>query len=603
MAISFATHARADVAPLDTHADEVTLDTKQRDLELRGHVTVESPPFHLSADALTLKRTPRGVDVDGRGRLAFCPCLGTPLTLGFGGAIVAPPGDLVLRSPTLDVYGVPVFWLPYFWFRSPARIGLLPPDVMYRGKDGLFLGEGIHLPWKTGDARSGLDLRAGAYLTGGSAFSGELRTASSTTKITWDHKDGDGVMVDARGALEGANEQSTKTTVAWDIDVLRGARGVSSTTDLDASSRVVDRASADAAVRDGGWTIASGVRTAAFRGGAFDEYGVAGPMISLRRADAIRGAGDYDVTLGGGALHSQDAGSTLAFARGEAGALLATHWGPIGADASARAAGDLADDGVARGIDGAGQLRGEIRLPLARAFDSGDPGDPWRHRVEPRAAVAALLSRGDDLIGSRFGRGLAAARGDAYLAEAGAASAVGRWGASEALEASASVGAIGGTTQSLALRYRANASSTYFGLGAEGAHLAAADFAGSAFVARSRLGAIDSLHLGVNVAARAGVDPIAARLLTDAPLEPSAGFFATEGWTGGSNVTVPWTTWLATSAGGDVDLTNQILVAARAGIELRDKCQCFAVRLAGAHRIGREGVDVWLSIDLAPRLR
>ncbi len=602
-AFSFTAYARADVAPLDTHADEVTLDAKQRDLELRGHVTVESPPFHLSSDALTLKRTPRGVDVDGSGRLAFCPCLGTPLTLGFAGAIVAPPGDLVLRSPTLDVYGVPIFWLPYFWLRSPARIGLLPPDVMYRGKDGLFLGEGIHLPWKLGDARNGLDLRAGAYSTGGSAFSGELRTAVSVTKITWDHKDGDGVLIDARGALEDEKDQSTKTAVGWDIDVLRGARGVVSTTDLDAAARVIDRASADAAVRDGGWTLSSGVRTAAFRGGAFDDFGVAGPAISLRRAEAIRGAGDYDITLGGGALHSQDAGATLAFARGEAGALLATRFGAVGADANAHVAGDLVDDGFEHGADGAAEARGEITLPLVRAFDSGDAGDRWRHRIEPRAAVAALLSRGDDLIGSRFGRGLASVRGDAYLAETGVASAIGRWGANEALEASASVGAIGGTSQSLAMRWRANASSTYFGLGAEGAHLAAADFAGSAFVARSRVGAIDSLHLGVNVAARAGVDPVAARLLTDAPLEPSAGFFATEGWTSGSNVTVPWSTWLSTSAGGDADLTNQLLVAARGGIELRDKCQCFALRLTGAHRIGREGVDVWLTIDLAPRLR
>ena len=154
-----------------------------------------------------------------------------------------------------------------------------------------------------------------------------------------------------------------------------------------------------------------------------------------------------------------------------------------------------------------------------------------------------------------------------------------------------------------AKRRRAAASTRFFGLGAEGAHLAAAGSAGSAFVARARTGALESLHLGVNVAARAGVDPIAARLLTDAPLEPSAGFFATEGWTGGGNVTIPWTTWLSTSAGGDVDLTSQLLVAARGGIELRDKCQCLAIRLAGAHRVGREGIDVWLSLDLAPAIR
>ncbi|HEX7664476.1 MAG TPA: hypothetical protein VF407_08200, partial [Polyangiaceae bacterium] len=412
----------ADIPPLDTHADDVTIDAKNRDIELKGDVTVDSPPFHLSSDALTLKTTPRGVDVDGHGKLAFCPCLGTPLTLGFGGAIVAPPGDLILKSPTLQIYGVPIAWLPYFWLRSPARIGLLPPDIAYRGKEGLFLGEGVHLPWKTGDGQNGLDLRAGAYTTGGSAFAGELRTPSSTTTIVWDHKDGDGVGVDARGAMEETSHDKAFTAVTWNVDALRGARGVAATTDVDAAARVVDRASADAALRSEGWTIASGIRSDSFRGSSFDDFGATGPILTLRRADAIRSAGDYDVTLTGGALHAQDEATTYSFARGEGGALLATRLGPVGANASLRAAGDVADDGFEHGVDGAAEARGEVALPLARAFASSEPGDPWRHRIEPRAAVAALVSRGDDVLGAHFGRGLAAASGDAYLAEAGLAS-------------------------------------------------------------------------------------------------------------------------------------------------------------------------------------
>ena len=46
---------------------------------------------------------------------------------------------------------------------------------------------------------------------------------------------------------------------------------------------------------------------------------------------------------------------------------------------------------------------------------------------------------------------------------------------------------------------------------------------------------------------------------------------------------------------------HPLVTAAWATIELRDKCGCFRVRINGAHRLGREGVDVWLGIDLAPR--
>lgn len=599
----------ADIPPLDTHADDVTIDAKNRDIALHGNVTVDSPPFHLSSDALTLRTTSRGIDVDGDGKLAFCPCLGTPLTLGFGGAIVAPPGDLILKSPTLRVYGVPIAWVPYFWLRSPARVGLLPPDIAYRGKDGLFLGEGVHLPWKLGDGQNGLDLRAGAYTSGGSAFAGELRTPASVTTLAWDHKGGDGVGVDARGAMEETSQGKAFTAVTWNVDALRGARGVAATTDVDSAARVVDRAGADAALRADGWTIASGLRSASYRGTAVRDLGATGPVLTVRRADALRGVGDYDVTLTGGALRAQDEATTYSFARGEGGALLATRVGPVGASAGLRAAGDVADDGFVHGVDGAAEARGQVALPLARAFASSEPSDPWRHRIEPRAAVAALVSRGDDILGARFGRGLAAASGDAYLGEAGLASAFGRWGAADAIEGSVSVAGIGATTSdtssraALALRWRGAAGMRYVGLGAEGAHVVGSGRGGSAFSGRARVGRSDSVHLRVNAAAREGVDPVEARLLTDAALEPSAGFFATEGWSLGGNVVVPWASWVSTTGGIDTDLTNELLVAARGGLELRDKCQCLAVRLTGAHRIGREGLDVWLTIDLAPALR
>ena len=82
--------SRARAQDLDVRADEVTVDTRMRELELHGHVHADAPPFHLSSDALKLKRSSRGIIVEGDGRLTFCPCLGTPIALGFKGATVAP---------------------------------------------------------------------------------------------------------------------------------------------------------------------------------------------------------------------------------------------------------------------------------------------------------------------------------------------------------------------------------------------------------------------------------------------------------------------------------------------------------------------------------
>ena len=158
--------------PVDFGADELHFDARARALEGSGHVHVDEPPFHLLSDSLRLRRVPIGVELEGRGRVAFCPCLGTPLAVRFEDATVAPPHDLIVRSPVLEVFGVPLAWAPIFWLRSPARFGLLPPDVSWRGGDGLFLGEGVHVPWHDGDATRGLDLRAGGYVDGGARQGG-----------------------------------------------------------------------------------------------------------------------------------------------------------------------------------------------------------------------------------------------------------------------------------------------------------------------------------------------------------------------------------------------------------------------------------------------
>ncbi len=616
---------------LRTRAEEVSFDARQRTLELIGNVRVDSPPFHLTSQRIRLTRTRYGIEIDGKGSLAFCPCLGTPLKVDFDEALVAPPGDLILKNPTLRFYDVPILPLPYFWLRSDEKLGLLPPDVAYRGQDGLYVGGGVHVPWKSHGQKVALDLRGGAYVLDGFVVDARLRTVSSTTKIRYDRLPGptsdDGLLVDARGATS-----SGELGVAWDADLLRGTRGVASTTELDAASRRWDRAAAEGALRGGPFVVSTAMRAVTRRGGNLTDVDAAGPIVSVRASGAAAPAVTYDATIEGGSLRTSDGAvsrDALSFARAEAGGRAVGTLSALEASLALRGAADVAADGTHHGSDRAASARARLGAPLAKRFgagaDAGGAGDaadgtddargraPWVHVIDPHAEAAVLHAHGDQLLGMSPARSASGIDGTTTLLDAGITTTVGRWSSKEAFElglvGGAAFGARGDPARALPLaRGRAAATLVWLGasadvasvLGGESdAALSSGTSNGFAAVGRARLGRADGLRLLANVAARAGIDPVLARAVVDAPLEPASGFLVQEGTTGGAGLVVPWVHAVTTSIGADGDATRRELVAARAGIELRDRCGCFTLRVMGAHRIGREGVDVWLALDFA----
>jgi len=600
--------AAADRGPLPVGfgADELQLDAHSQALDAVGHVRVDEPPFHLTSDALTLRRVSIGMLLEGHGTVAFCPCLGAPLAVRFSGATLAPPHDLILKDPILEVFGVPVAWAPAFWLRSPGRIGLLPPDLAWRGGDGFFAGGGVHVPWTQGDLVRGLDLHAGGYVDGGVAVEASLRTTATETRVRWDRLHGDdGVAIAAHGATAIANGDRTDS-VAWDVDALRGGRAVAATTDVDAAARPFDRAAAQAAWRPDGWTLGAGVRTVALRGSAVLDAGVGGPVVVLRRADALERAGTYDVTFEGGELAGSGIGAT-SFARAEGGALLATRLGALGASLATRGLGDLADDGSRAGVDGIAQARASLSLPLTRAYESADPGDPWTHRTAPRLEAAVLVAHTGDVLVVPPGRGLpdAFGAGAAWIAATGWSNAFGRVGSRTAAEFDAVAGTVGDATGVRPLlRGAASARGPWVGVRAEVARIVpvarldSAARVGGAFIGTVRLGPASGLHVTGHAAERDGVDPVAARAIVDAPFEAASGFLSTPGWTGGARVGLPLGSRVTTRGGADVDLTAGELVAAVASLELHDPCGCVVVRATASHRIGRDGVDAWIAVDL-----
>ncbi|MCL2725059.1 MAG: hypothetical protein FWD69_11545 [Polyangiaceae bacterium] len=611
-----------------THAEEVAFDLRLRTLELSGNVRIDSAPFHLRADRLTLARTRYGVEVDGKGQLAFCPCLGTPLRVDFNHAIVA-PGDLVLSSPVLRIYGVPVFYLPYFWLRSDEKLGLLPPDIAYRGGDGLFVGEGVHVPWDRG--AYSVDLRGGVYVLSGFAVDAYLRTPTSTTRIRFDSLPrssnptplgvapasttrGDGLLIDSRGAMNDG-----EAGIAWDADVLRGARGVASTTELNAAAKPWDRASAETALRAGPLVVSTALVGVTRRGGSLSLVDAWGPVARVRSSGALATGIAYDASVEGGVLETveggvlETSGSALSFARAEAGTLGATSFGPVAASLSLRGVVDVTADSDTSGTDRAGAARARFSLPLSRTFDDASaPNDPWIHLVEPFAEASILGAKGDGMLGIAPGQGTSSVVGVAGVAEAGVATSLGQWGTRKAISIQAAAGAAFGSgvassgARPLA-RARAAATLTWAGATLDGAYvLGSGDAssnpdagAGAATVARLRLGLENGARILGNLATLSGVDPILARALVDAPLEPSAGFLTQQGTTGGAAIVVPWSPLLTTSAAADADATHGEIVDVRGGIELRDRCRCITLRAMAAHRIGRNGVDVWMALDFA----
>jgi hypothetical protein len=587
--------------PVAFGADQVRFDPRTQTIDASGNVHVDERPFYLTSDTLKLRRVGLGVEVEGEGRAAFCPCVDPPIAVRFRRATVAPPHDLVLYDPVLEILGVPIGWAPAIWLRDSGRFGLLPPEVAWRGGDGLLVGGGVHIPWREGDIGRGIDLRAGGYTGGGVRVGVDMRSAISETIVTWDRWRGDdGVALALLGSTAITDAGKRLDSTAWEVDALRGQRAVKATTDLDAAARPFDRAQAQTALRLDGWTIASGVRTVALRGSDLLDAGVGGPIVVARRAESIARAGAYDATVEGGMVSGSNLEKT-SFARGEAGSTLGTHWGSVGASLDAWLAGDVADDGARMGLNGAAHVRAKMALPLERAFASPDEDDPWIHRVEPYVAAGAMAVHLGETLSSAAGRGTAFPDGGKWVVALGFHNSIGRWGTRAASELEASGGAVGDEDAWPLLRVRAVLGGRWLGLRGELARVfgrSIGDGSGGALLAEARAGATSSVYASVHVVERDGVDPILARAIVEAPLEPASRFLAAPGWTGGARVSVPIGSRVTTRAGADVDLDARYLVAALGALELHDPCQCLIVRANAAHRIGREGIDIWLSVDL-----
>jgi hypothetical protein len=112
---------------------------------------------------------------------------------------------------------------------------------------------------------------------------------------------------------------------------------------------------------------------------------------------------------------------------------------------------------------------------------------------------------------------------------------------------------------------------------------------------------VDGVHAALDVAGRSGASPLLARGLAPARAdEPSGGWLVASGWSLGAEVALPFSS-AEIGAAFDEDATERALLGARGWASYRHPCRCLGLGAFAARRIGRGGVDVWVSVDLAPR--
>ncbi|MGH7440805.1 MAG: hypothetical protein ACRENE_34425, partial [Polyangiaceae bacterium] len=198
-----------------------------------------------------------------------------------------------------------------------------------------------------------------------------------------------------------------------------------------------------------------------------------------------------------------------------------------------------------------------------------------------------------------IGRGMAAPDGLALVVGGGWSNAIGRWGSRTSAQVDLIAGAVGNAGRARpAFRGRIEASGGWWSLEGDAARVQDGSAIGGALLARGRLGPSTGLHLSAHAEERDGIDPAMARALVDAPLEPAGGFLVSDGWTGGASLGLPLGSRITLMGEADGDASTREIVDARGSLELHDPCGCVVLRATVAHRIGREGVDAWLSVDL-----
>jgi hypothetical protein len=576
---------------VDFTAGRVEVDVQLNELELADEVTVVVDRYRLTADQLKLWRGDRGIVVDGDGQVAFCRCPEPPITVGFSGATVAPPTDLLIEDPTLRIAGVPVLWLPYIWLRAPDRLGLLPPRVRYSSEEGVFAGAGVHIPL---DERTFVDLEAGGYLWGGVDTRLRIDTPRNNARLRFDHLDDSMVAIDARGVAHVPGFSSAGYTV----DMIRGPRALTATPVLLAAAQRYDRARAEVGRHHGFAFYGVGGSLTASRGGDFDAAGAWGPSLHVGIGEALLGFGEAESWL---SLATQGTGDSEAVSTLEHQGVARFHARPallaVEAELRHRLGLNSKPNRTMSDVAVAGQV--EVGVPLRRRFGGSDP---LLHYVMPLLSVGAQRHVTLGEVGTDAVAEGAVSEASVSQASGGVSTQLGRWGGQQGAQLEARAGWVRNEGQvARVAAFKLLTSSDLIGASLRGGR-GLAGGSGWALASRVRIGPEYSHHVMGYAQGERNVDGRLSSFLNFDSLShsPFESWYDLPGVSAGSEASLRWTSWLSSAFGADYDVEASELLGVRGSLAYRHPCGCLATVAWAGHRLGRRGVDARLTVDLIP---
>jgi hypothetical protein len=570
---------------VDFSARHLEVDADLGELSLSGDAEVTVGRYRLGGDRVRLKRGPRGIGVEGGGDIAFCSCDDPPVTLGYSSVTIAPPSDVLIQNAVLRTGGVPLFWLPYLWLRSPDRVGLIFPSAEWRGDDGLLLGSGVHVPFDSNQGRPALralDVSGFGYTKGGARVEARLLTPQSTSQLRWDYRDGTALGVDAHAAVSGR----AAAIWAYDADASLGARGRTALSSLEAAARRYDHARFGVA-STGNALFALGAAADAPRGAWLDDPLSMGPFALLSTGGALGDRSSFGLDLGAATTVVAGAGrrdnqKTRGLERGSIESAQAA--GPTLLRAGAFEQAELLSDPV--------QALSKVRagvglawsLPLLRRFGA------FSHLVSPELLGRAERQYWDGVGENRLlsTGGITSALGNGPRGGAGRVRlAAGFGGRPEALEPLTQA-SLSTDTRLFGVRLT--------GVGEPRSRAAEA-------IARLRLGARGGTALTSYAEARTSRAPATAPAYESGDVLPTfqdVGLYDREGLTTGADLTLALGSVLMVGGGADADPVDGDVLAVRSFLRYRHACGCVALGAFGSARKGRGGFDAGLSLDLMP---
>jgi hypothetical protein len=570
-------------------ADRLELDPELARLRLDGHVSIRAGAYRLTSERLDVLQRRDELLVTGPGDLAFCPCPLPPLTLQFDAAHLT-RSDVVLMQPTARVFGVPVLWAPVLWFRTPEHWGLLPFELAYRGADGLLLGSGLHFP--IGDAE--LDVTAAGYVRGGVDLGAHVTTPRTESVVRWDYLERSAVTVDLRGGFA----LSPRTSLAWDVDALRGPRALGGPSALEAVARRQDRASGAAGWSDGAETFGVAVSAYAPRGGGLTEIAAVGPSLYAGFGRALGRAATAELGARVTTLELRDA-AAVSLVSGRAAVGADTHAGAIGFHLDGRARGTATLDGERAGHAVVSTIGVEASTPFVRELGAGS-----EHWVTPvvRGLVGGADARAPSVVPA------VARDGMFYVATAGLETSLGRIASDRrAVSLSAAGGAVGERTSNPrgVVAFRVAGRGRFFAVRTEETSVVAGPDRSDLVLANVRVGPEDGPFVEGRAEGMRGEAPLVARLVQEGIEAPAFPWLASSGWSVGTRIGVPWLAWLTSTADADYDVTTRTLLGVRGALTYRHPCGCLWATAWAGHRLGRAGgggrvaVDSYLAVGLS----